>query len=139
MDTLCSSHRRVRPGHHEKPVPLDLSHHYSVVTKRRIRSKLKEVYKFFQIPGILNTAGGSCYPTFNVQLVSMTPKTHSTSPTRPPPSRLFPLRYSRSTSSKAREMDTNTEPPRRDCSGVNIIARSRGCHPYRSAQSGGRE
>ncbi|EAQ85900.1 hypothetical protein CHGG_07153 [Chaetomium globosum CBS 148.51] len=57
MDALCSSHRRVRLGRREKPVPLDLSHHYSVVTKRRMPSKIKEAYKFFRIPGILNVAG----------------------------------------------------------------------------------
>ncbi len=50
--------RALRPNHHEKPAPLDLSHHYSVVTKRRVASKLKDAYKFFQIPGILNIAGG---------------------------------------------------------------------------------
>ena len=44
---------------HEKPAPLDLSHHFSAVTKRRTASKVKQVYKFFQIPGILNIAGGS--------------------------------------------------------------------------------
>jgi hypothetical protein len=38
--------------------PLDLSHHYSIVTKQRIPSKMKEFYKFFQIPGIGNLAGG---------------------------------------------------------------------------------
>jgi hypothetical protein len=60
MDTFAS-HRRVRLGRREKPAPLDLSHHYSAVTKRRMPSKIKEAYKFFQIPGILNMAGGSCY------------------------------------------------------------------------------
>jgi hypothetical protein len=44
-----------------KPAPLDLSHHYSVVTNRRLPSKIKEAYKFFAIPGIHNLAGGS-YP-----------------------------------------------------------------------------
>jgi hypothetical protein len=42
----------------EKPKPLDLSHHFSEVTKHRIPSKMKEYYKFFQIPGIGNLAGG---------------------------------------------------------------------------------
>ncbi|KAK4148910.1 pyridoxal phosphate-dependent transferase [Chaetomidium leptoderma] len=55
----CDRARAVRLNRHEKPVPLDLSHHYSVVTKRRVPSKIKEAYKFFQIPGILNIAGGS--------------------------------------------------------------------------------
>ncbi|KAH6626993.1 pyridoxal phosphate-dependent transferase [Chaetomium sp. MPI-SDFR-AT-0129] len=52
------SHRRVRPAGTEKPAPLDLTHHYSAVTKRRVPSKIKEVYKFFGIPNILNLAGG---------------------------------------------------------------------------------
>lgn len=43
----------------EKPAPMDLSHHYSAVTKRRQASKLKQAYKFFQVPGILNFAGGA--------------------------------------------------------------------------------
>jgi hypothetical protein len=60
MDTPALN-RAARLNSHEKPAPLDLSHHYSVVTKRRVPSKLKEAYKFFQIPGILNIAGGS-YP-----------------------------------------------------------------------------
>lgn len=41
-----------------KPLPLDLSHHFSEVTKHRTPSKIKEYYKFFQIPGIGNLAGG---------------------------------------------------------------------------------
>lgn len=52
------SHRRVRPAGTEKPAPWDLTHHYSAVTKRRVPSKIKEVYKFFGIPNILNLAGG---------------------------------------------------------------------------------
>ncbi|KAL2162643.1 hypothetical protein VTH06DRAFT_6479 [Thermothelomyces fergusii] len=50
--------RRSRVAGHDKPAPVDLSHHYSAVTKRRFAFKLKELYKFFQIPGVLNTAGG---------------------------------------------------------------------------------
>lgn len=42
-----------------KPTPLDLSHHLSVVTQRRLPSAVKEYYKYFQIPGIGNFAGGS--------------------------------------------------------------------------------
>ncbi|KAK4043041.1 pyridoxal phosphate-dependent transferase [Parachaetomium inaequale] len=56
MDTSVP-HRRRRLNDHEKPAPLDLSHHYSAVTKRRTASELKKAYKFFQIPGILNIAG----------------------------------------------------------------------------------
>jgi hypothetical protein len=38
--------------------PLDLSHHFSRVTKARQESKIKEFYKYFLIPGIGNLAGG---------------------------------------------------------------------------------
>jgi hypothetical protein len=38
--------------------PLDLSHHFSDVTRHRLASKMKEYYKFFMIPGIGNLAGG---------------------------------------------------------------------------------
>ncbi|KAK4224858.1 Aromatic/aminoadipate aminotransferase 1 [Podospora fimiseda] len=42
----------------EKPLPLDLTRHYSVVTKRRLPSAIKDAYKYFLIPGIMNVAGG---------------------------------------------------------------------------------
>jgi hypothetical protein len=38
--------------------PMDLSHHYSRVTKSREESRMKEFYKYFMIPGIANLAGG---------------------------------------------------------------------------------
>lgn len=38
--------------------PLDLSYHFSRVTAAREESKLKQFYKYFQIPGIGNLAGG---------------------------------------------------------------------------------
>jgi hypothetical protein len=38
--------------------PLDLSHHFSRVTKARKESSIKEFYKYFAIPGIGNLAGG---------------------------------------------------------------------------------
>ncbi|KAI4868301.1 aromatic amino acid aminotransferase [Hypoxylon rubiginosum] len=41
-----------------KPLPKDMSHHFSDATKARIPSKTKEFYKFFQIPGIGQLAGG---------------------------------------------------------------------------------
>ncbi|KAL2118274.1 hypothetical protein VTJ04DRAFT_7934 [Mycothermus thermophilus] len=47
-----------------KPAPLDLSHHYSAVTNRRLPSKIKEAYKFFAIPGIHNLAGGLPNPSY---------------------------------------------------------------------------
>ncbi|KAK4204278.1 putative aromatic amino acid aminotransferase [Triangularia verruculosa] len=42
----------------DKPLPLDFTHHYSEITKRRNASTIKALYRFFQIPGILNIAGG---------------------------------------------------------------------------------
>ncbi len=56
MDVTAHTETKVAGG--EKSLPLDLSHHYSEVTKRRLASKIKEVYKLFQIPGIRNLAGG---------------------------------------------------------------------------------
>lgn len=38
--------------------PLDLTHHYSDITKRRVPSAIKGFYKYFTIPGIGNLAGG---------------------------------------------------------------------------------
>jgi len=38
--------------------PLDLSHHFSRVTAARKESSVKSFYKYFQIPGIGNLAGG---------------------------------------------------------------------------------
>ncbi|KAL8836890.1 MAG: hypothetical protein Q9176_006020 [Flavoplaca citrina] len=40
------------------PEPLDLSHHYSRVTKNRGASAVKDFYKYFGIPNIGNLAGG---------------------------------------------------------------------------------
>ncbi|KAI4281702.1 MAG: hypothetical protein L6R38_003484 [Xanthoria sp. 2 TBL-2021] len=42
----------------EIPKPLDLSHHYSRVTKNRGSSAVKDFYKYFGIPNIGNLAGG---------------------------------------------------------------------------------
>ncbi|GAB1218128.1 hypothetical protein ATERTT37_007380 [Aspergillus terreus] len=40
------------------PPPRDLSHHFSTTTKRREASSIKDLYKYFLIPGIANLAGG---------------------------------------------------------------------------------
>ena len=40
------------------PPPLDLSRFYSRTSKRRAPSQIKQFYKYFQIPGIQNLAGG---------------------------------------------------------------------------------
>ncbi|OTB05859.1 hypothetical protein M426DRAFT_56168 [Hypoxylon sp. CI-4A] len=41
-----------------RPIPKDMSHHFSDVTKARAPAKMKEFYKYFQIPGIGQLAGG---------------------------------------------------------------------------------
>ncbi|EGS18197.1 aromatic amino acid aminotransferase-like protein [Thermochaetoides thermophila DSM 1495] len=46
------------------PPPVDLSHHFSSITKRRAPSEIKDAYKFFSIPGILNIAGGLPNPSY---------------------------------------------------------------------------
>ncbi|KAM3474109.1 hypothetical protein MY8738_008058 [Beauveria namnaoensis] len=42
----------------ELPLPQDLSHHFSEITKRRTPSSIKEFYRFFAIPNIGNLGGG---------------------------------------------------------------------------------
>lgn len=41
------------------PHPMDLSHHYSYTTKNRLASFVKSYYKYYQIPGLANFAGGT--------------------------------------------------------------------------------
>lgn len=48
------------------PHPLDLSHHLSYATKNKKPSSVKEFYKYFQIPGIANFAGGKLDKTMVV-------------------------------------------------------------------------
>ncbi|KAI1853776.1 hypothetical protein JX266_001760 [Neoarthrinium moseri] len=48
----------IRRADAAKPLPKDMSHHYSDVTKARVPSKMKEYYKYFLIPGIGQLAGG---------------------------------------------------------------------------------
>lgn len=45
----------------DKPLPKDLSHYYSVTTANRQPSAMKQYYRYFQIPGIGNLAGGKSY------------------------------------------------------------------------------
>lgn len=47
----------------KRPAPIDLSRHYSASTKARHASSIKKFYKYFQIPGIANLAGG--LPNYN--------------------------------------------------------------------------
>ncbi|KAK4241450.1 pyridoxal phosphate-dependent transferase [Achaetomium macrosporum] len=71
----------------DKPAPLDLSHHYSVVTKRRMPSQIKKAYKFFQIPGILNAAGGlpnvAFFPFDTLEAQAAKPERWTPSPNYP--------------------------------------------------------
>lgn len=52
-------------GEDGKPLPLDFTHHLSEVTKRRQASLIKKYYRFFQIPGIKNLAGGLSFLTLS--------------------------------------------------------------------------
>ena len=59
IDDACDSHvDAMRKG--PKP-PLDLSYHFSRVTAARTESSIKRFYKYFQIPGIGNLAGGESF------------------------------------------------------------------------------
>lgn len=46
------------PSDNDKPSPKDFSHYYSFTTAARFPSAMKQYYKYFQIPGIGNLAGG---------------------------------------------------------------------------------
>ena len=46
------------PSSFEAKPPVDLSHHYSRTARNRNPSSVKQFYKYFQIPGIGNLAGG---------------------------------------------------------------------------------
>lgn len=48
----------------EKPLPRDLSHLISQTTNLRLPSRMKQYYKFFQIPGSSNLAGGLPHVSF---------------------------------------------------------------------------
>src|SRR5437762_4830101 len=39
--------------------PIDLLHHYSYATSKRVESSVKHFYKYFYIPGIGNLAAGT--------------------------------------------------------------------------------
>jgi hypothetical protein len=60
MESSGSSAPAAKVSGGEKPSPVDLSHHFTFVTRRRLPSKIKQYYKLFQIPGIRNLAGGLC-------------------------------------------------------------------------------
>ncbi|KAL2259644.1 hypothetical protein VTK26DRAFT_6621 [Humicola hyalothermophila] len=76
-----------RPSETAKPAPVDLSHHFSAVTKRRTASEIKKAYKFFQIPGILNLAGGlpnvDFFPFDTLEAKAAKPERWTPSPNHP--------------------------------------------------------
>lgn len=39
--------------------PSDLSHHFNRVTRERTASAIKSLYKYFQLPDMMNLAGGT--------------------------------------------------------------------------------
>ncbi|GJC81896.1 L-tyrosine:2-oxoglutarate aminotransferase atrD [Colletotrichum liriopes] len=70
--------------HSSKRPPLNLEHHYSAVTRRRLPSKMKEYYKYFEIPGIGNLAGGlphsSLFPFDTLEAQAAKPERWEPSP-----------------------------------------------------------
>jgi len=89
MDCLASSGVKASGG--GKPLPLDFSHHYSEVTKRRVPSEIKRAYELFKIPGIRNLSGGlSPLSLLIPQLVVTFLGAHFLD-SRPPEPPVFPL------------------------------------------------
>jgi hypothetical protein len=43
--------------------PVDLTHHYNASTRARKPSAMKDLYKYFLVPGMSNIAGGSSIPS----------------------------------------------------------------------------
>ncbi|KAI4087650.1 MAG: hypothetical protein LQ344_006648 [Seirophora lacunosa] len=76
--------------------PLDLSHHYSHVTKNRGTSAVKDFYKYFSIPSIGNLAGGlpnnNYFPFDTLEGVAALPDRFKPTPNKPvdPPSESIP-------------------------------------------------
>ncbi|CCC10025.1 hypothetical protein SMACR_02605 [Sordaria macrospora] len=70
-----------------KPLPLDFTHHLSEVTKRRQASLIKKYYRFFQIPGIKNLAGGlpntKFFPFETLEAQSAKPERWQPTPNHP--------------------------------------------------------
>ncbi|KAH6689607.1 aromatic amino acid aminotransferase 1 [Plectosphaerella plurivora] len=71
-----------------QPPPLDLSHHFSFVTRARQASNIKKYYKFFQIPGVGNLAGGlpnaSLFPFDTLEAQTAKPERWTPTPNHPP-------------------------------------------------------
>ncbi|KAI1098098.1 aromatic amino acid aminotransferase [Jackrogersella minutella] len=70
-----------------KPLPKDMSHHFSDVTKARAPSKMKEFYRYFQIPNIGQLAGGlpnaQLFPFDTLEAQTARPDRWTPSPNRP--------------------------------------------------------
>lgn len=116
-----------------KPLPLDFTHYLSEVTKRRQASSMKKYYRFFQIPGIKNLAGGSSFFSnlshpldilFKLRNSKLQPQNTTTTTLiassldketnitiRSTKHQILPLRNSRSPKRKAGKMATHPEPP----------------------------
>ncbi|SPN97246.1 related to aromatic amino acid aminotransferase I [Cephalotrichum gorgonifer] len=79
-----------KPGQQVLLEPKDLSHHFSEVTKNRHPSQIKEYYKFFQIPGMGNLAGGmphpSLFPFDTLEAQAAKPERWAPTPNYPPSS-----------------------------------------------------
>ncbi|KAG9255362.1 aromatic amino acid aminotransferase 1 [Emericellopsis atlantica] len=76
---------------HSEPLapPRDLSHHFTRATKNRQASAIKMFYKFFQIPGIGNLAGGlpnvSLFPFDTLEAQIAKPERWDPTPNEPGP------------------------------------------------------
>ncbi|KAI1139020.1 aromatic amino acid aminotransferase [Hypoxylon sp. FL0543] len=70
-----------------KPLPKDMSHHFSDVTKARAPNQMKEFYKYFQIPNIGQLAGGlpnaHLFPFDTLEAQTARPDRWTPSPNRP--------------------------------------------------------
>ena len=83
------------PQTDRRPAPVDLSHHYSKVTKNRTSSRVKDFYKYFAIPGIGNLAGGlpnnNYFPFDTLEAAAALPQRFTPTPNKPvdPPSELL--------------------------------------------------
>ena len=78
--------------------PIDLSHHYSQVTKNRAASSIKDFYKYFLIPGIGNLAGGlpnnHYFPLDTLEAAAALPNRFTPTPLDPPVEQLSRTSFS---------------------------------------------
>lgn len=69
------------------PEPVNLSHHYSKVTKSRGASSIKDFYKYFRIPGIGQLAGGlpnhNYFPFDTLEAAAALPNRFTPTPNEP--------------------------------------------------------